>query len=157
MLLTENLFIQGSGCLSFSPGPGKEDVLYDVVPGGGTSLLTEARPLAWRWREQEKRGKEENDAKLRPSSCSWQKCFKVGAYWSVEFKRQYSEGLIKMWWMSLSFCLPPFMWKLSVPPAPRSPVLALASAPSIPSQLSMQTSPAAPQTTAHCQDSEQRR
>lgn len=42
MLLTVNLFIQGSGCPSFSPGPGKQkkDALYDVAPAGGTSLLT---------------------------------------------------------------------------------------------------------------------
>lgn len=39
MLLTVNLFIQGNEC------PSKGDALYDAVPGGGTSLLTHARPL----------------------------------------------------------------------------------------------------------------
>ena len=42
MLLTENLFIQGSGCTSLSPGPRKRDALYDVVPEGGTPLLKAA-------------------------------------------------------------------------------------------------------------------
>lgn len=60
-----------------------------------------------------------------------------------------------MWWISISFCLPSSMGMLSVPETPRSPELAMVSAPSIPAWLSMQTTAAALQTSAHCQDSKQ--
>lgn len=60
MLLTVDLFIQASGCLSLSPGLGRRDALHDVVPWGGTTSITAAaRPLVQRQRE----------AELRPPGC----------------------------------------------------------------------------------------
>lgn len=57
--------------------------------------------------------------------------------------------------MDIYILLSPSIHANALPETPRSPVLAMVSAPSIPSQLSMQTIAAALQTTAHCQDSKQ--
>lgn len=81
------------GAQAFSPGPWIRDALYDVVPGGGTSLLTAAAwPLVW---SEERKENNAKCQKMRPRSASWQKCSKVGTYWSMWCKQRRAEGANK--------------------------------------------------------------
>lgn len=161
MLLTKNVFIQGSGCPSSSPGLGKKRCTLWCC-ARGRNFITHSRSSTTSVKAKRTRKVEENSTENNSKYWTFGPALPHdrGAWKSVLIGQSNVNvnplvGLVKVWWISLSFCLPSSMGMLSVPETPRSPKLAMVSAPSIPVWFSMQATAAALQTSAHCQDSKQ--